>query len=199
MWKVLNIAFQQSWIYSKRLGKSPAKDLLVKRIHYTRLNAINKPESILARNWFCMIEISTTYKDTNLCGKIKSPPSTCLHHTVHNRVFSPPPFPSINAPCWPRFKWFSIQKSRSKPPAPARAALLSSDLGLHAALFPRTKSSRRRSASSRWTWRIGCESISSIGGGTAFCRLIRFSFCLGSIVQDASDRRPTRTPGDEQT
>jgi hypothetical protein len=57
MGKVLNIAFQQSWIYSKRLGKSAAKDLFVKKIHYTRLNAINKPKSILALNWFWMIEI----------------------------------------------------------------------------------------------------------------------------------------------
>jgi hypothetical protein len=38
------------------LDRSPAMDLLVKRIHYTRLNAIIKPDIILARGWYCMID-----------------------------------------------------------------------------------------------------------------------------------------------
>jgi hypothetical protein len=32
-------------------------DLLVEKMHYTRFNAINKSEIILARKWFCTLDI----------------------------------------------------------------------------------------------------------------------------------------------
>jgi hypothetical protein len=53
---VLKIAFIQNWIYSKRLDITPDMDLLAKKIHYTRLNTINKLEIIFARKRSSMID-----------------------------------------------------------------------------------------------------------------------------------------------
>jgi hypothetical protein len=35
-------------------------DFLVEKTHYTRLNAINKIEFILAKTWFCMLDKSVS-------------------------------------------------------------------------------------------------------------------------------------------
>jgi hypothetical protein len=47
--KVTEHSFHTKSDLLKRLDRSPAMDLLVIRIHYTRLNTINKPEIIMER------------------------------------------------------------------------------------------------------------------------------------------------------
>jgi hypothetical protein len=57
MWKVLQKVFLQNWIQSNWVSGSQDKDLLVEKVHYIRFNAINKSEIILARKWFCTLDI----------------------------------------------------------------------------------------------------------------------------------------------
>jgi hypothetical protein len=53
---VLQKATPQNWIKFNWVFGSQDKDLLVEKMHYTRFNAINKPEIILARKRFCKLD-----------------------------------------------------------------------------------------------------------------------------------------------
>jgi hypothetical protein len=47
----LQNCIQSNWVFG-----SQDKDLLVEKMHYTRFNAINKPDIILARKMFCKLD-----------------------------------------------------------------------------------------------------------------------------------------------